>query len=572
MIVWTYGYSFERKDASTCEVKLVSLHINKSYIMKKSFLLALLLATTSVLWGKHVPEELARAVAVDFMCARTSVAVSVRNVEAGTDGRAYYIINLNPCGWVIVSADDVTVPIIGYSPSGSLEQAALPDNMRYVMGEYDRQIRQIALLTTEAHPDWTSPHALTRAPGGVKIEPLIQVNWNQDAPYNAYCPQGTALVGCVAVAMSQAMSVQRYPDRPQGSVSYTCAGYGGLSINFDSERAYNWNDILSGSNNYDEAARLMYHAGMSVEMDYGTDGSGIPSNEVSRITDALKENFGYPESVRYIWRDQYDGDWEQLIFNELSAGRAVIYNAVDSRGGYGHSFNMDGYDGDGHFHLNWGWGGLGNGYFGVDNLRDLAMGMDYDAGHVVVIGIGAPDQVLKDITLSNLHIEEGLPAGAVVGQLNVNGEAALPTYRVSVHGTYDAATGTYKEVPFTVSGDMLVTTEELSTSTESWTIEITVEDSESGTSLTQGFRIVVEPWRSLEESTSLRYDRQTGIFHLSTKHNVSYVLRSEQGTELESGMLEPLPELEIDTRGLPAGSFSIELTCGEEKKVIQIIK
>ena len=88
MIVWTYGYSFERKDASTCEVKLVSLHINKSCIMKKSFLLALLLATTSVLWGKHVPEELARAVAVEFMCARTSVAVSVRKFEARTHGRA----------------------------------------------------------------------------------------------------------------------------------------------------------------------------------------------------------------------------------------------------------------------------------------------------------------------------------------------------------------------------------------------------------------------------------------------------------------------------------------------------
>ena len=417
-----------------------------------------------------------------------------------------------------------------------------------------------------------SAGALTRAVGGPVVEPLIQVNWNQSAPYNAYCPQGTALVGCVAVAMSQAMSVQRYPDRPQGSVSYATPNYGGLSIDFNSEQAYNWNDILSGADEYGEAARLMYHAGMSVEMDYGTDGSGIPSNEVNRITDALKENFSYPESVHYIWRDQYDGDWEQLLVNELSAGRAIIYNAVDTKGNYGHSFNFDGYDGEGRFHVNWGWGGMGNGYFGVNNLRDLAMDMDYDAGHVAVIGIGAPDQVLKDITLSNLHIEEGLPAGAVVGQLQVNGAAPQASYQVNVHGTYDAATGGYREVPFAVRGDMLVTTAVLDAADETWAVEITVDDTESGTSLTQGFRVHVDPWRSLEESTSLHYDRQTGRMRLQTKHNVSYVLSDLTGRTLQNGTLEPQPELTIDTNVLPDGGFRIELTCGEEKKSIQIIK
>lgn len=539
--------------------------------MRKYFIFGLFLALTVPLWAKHVPEWQAGEAATTFMRARASLAVSVQSIELGGDAASYYIVNLNPRGWVIVSADDVAEPILGYSPIGSLEQNQMPDNMRCLMEGYVQQIKQIATLTSEPHPKWISTRALTRAASGMIVDPLIQVNWNQSAPYNAYCPQGKTLVGCVAVAMSQAMSVQRYPDRPQGSASYTCPGYGGLSINFDSEQAYNWNDILSGANEYDEAARLMYHAGISVEMEYGTDGSGIPSNEVYRITDALRENFAYADA-QYFWRDQYDGDWEQLLINELSAGRAIIYNAVDTKGNYGHSFNFDGYDGDGHFHVNWGWGGIGNGYFGVDNLRDLAMSMDYDAGHVAVIGIGAPDQVLKDITVSNLHIEEGLPAGSVVGQVRVNGAAALPSYRVSVHGTRDAVTGGYGEVPFAIEGEMLVTTEVLDALGKTWAVEITVEDTESGTSLTQGFRISVDPWRSLQESTSLRYDRQTGCFNLQTKHNVSYVITDNVGRTLQSGMLEPLPELTIDVNILPSNGFYLELTCGEEKKTIQIIK
>lgn len=533
---------------------------------------SLFLSLALAVWGKHVPGQQAGTAAVAFMRARTSLAVSVRSIEPGGSSGAYYLVNLNPRGWVIVSADDVAEPILGYSASGSLEPDRMPENMRGLLEGYAREIKEIASLTAEPHPDWVSTRALTRAPGGRAIEPLIAVNWNQTEPYNAYCPQGTALVGCVAVAMSQAMSVQRYPDRPQGSASYASVIYGGLSIDFDAERAYNWNDILSGSNNYDEAARLMYHAGMSVRMDYGVDGSGIPSNEVNRITDALRENFSYPESVQYIWRDQYDGDWDQLLVNELNAGRAIVYNAVDSKSSSGHSFNLDGYDGDGRFHVNWGWGGTGNGYFGVDNLRDLAMGMDYDAGHVAVIGIGAPDQVLKDIALSNLHIEEGLPAGAVVGQVTVNGAAALSTYAVSVHGTYDSGSGSYTSVPFAIAGDMLVTTEQLDASVESWNIEITVDDSESGASLTQGFRISVDPWRSLEESTSLSYDRGSGRFSLHTKHNVDYAITDLTGRVLESGTLEPLPELAIDSRAMPDGGFRLELTCGNEKKSIQIIK
>lgn len=540
--------------------------------MRKPILFFLFLSLTVSLWGKHVPESLAETMAIRFMRSHLSAPISVKSiVNAGGGQSGYYVVNLNPQGWVIVSGDDVATPIIGYSSTGSLEMARMPENMRFMMGEYDRQVKKIARLTTEIHPLWNSDGRIDTRASGIPIEPLIKVDWNQDAPYNAYCPQGKVLVGCVAVAMSQAMSVQRYPDRPKGAVSYTCPGYGGLSIDFDNEQAYNWNNIISGANNYDEAARLMYHAGMSVRMGYGTDGSGIPSNEVGRISEAFRNHFSYPD-VKYFWRDQYSGDWEQLLLNELNAGRAIVYNAVDSKNHAGHSFNLDGFDGEGRFHVNWGWGGYGNAYFTLDNLRDLAMNMDYDADHVAVIGIGAPNRVLKNIEVSNLQIEEGLPVGAVVGAVKVNGETPKSSFKLSVHGVYNSANGTYDKVPFVIEDNFLKTTEVLSSSVASYNIEITVTDEESETSLTQGYRIEVISWKSLEEVTKLAYERETKRLMLYTKHNVSYKLVDEDGQVRDTGILEPLPELVIDVDMFTGSYFSIELTCGDENKIVKFIK
>lgn len=537
--------------------------------MKRHAVLFLFFLSTIFVWGKEVTLQQVKDMAIGYISNR-SHAVSVKDTHRMGKEKAYYIVNLNPQGWVIISGDDVVEPIIGYSFKGSLYAEDIPENMKYMLDCCEKVMKQTANITQSVHPYWLNIGYVQTKAAKTVIEPLIKVNWNQSAPYNAYCPgEGSeqAIVGCVAVAMSQAMSVHRYPSRPKGKVSYTAPGYGGLSIDFDAERAYNWDEIIQGSNNYDETARLLYHAGMSVEMKYGVSASGILTNEVSKISNALRDNFSYPEDVTYIWREQYNGDWEQLLINELNAGRAIVYNAVDSKNGGGHSFNLDGYDGEGHFHVNWGWGGYGNAYFSIDNLRDAAMQMDYDQMHVAVLGIGAADQILKSISLSNNRIEEGLPAGSVVGQVFVNGEIPQPSFSLSVSGVNG------KELPFTIEDGMLKTTQLLQTATATeWEIEITVNDSESGTSLTQGFKVTVEAWKSLEETTSIRFDRAAGKFLLKTKHNVSYTLADEQGNVLSQNKLEPLPQLEIFVSALHEGVNVLTLECVNETKTIRLIK
>ncbi len=537
-------------------------------IMKKTALFVALQLSVMSAFAVTVDRSDAQKAAERFIESRSHRDLMVSTTQTVGDGM--YIVNFAPQGWVIVSADDVVKPIIGYSLNGSLDRNRVPENMSYMLDSYQVQINRIVSTNSTRIKAWDNPvHAESRA--GNAVEPLIKVRWNQPAPFNAYCPRKTALVGCVAVAMSQAMSVQQYPARPKGSVSYTRANYGRLSNNFDEQRAYNWGEIMSGANNYDEAARLMYHAGMSVKMDYGEDGSGIPSSQVSLISNALKDNFGYSDDVTYYWRDEYRGDWRQLLTNELNAGRAIVYNAIDSKGGYGHSFNVDGYDENGLFNINWGWGGYGNGYFSIDNLRDGQMNMNYDSYHVAVVGIGAPDRPLKSISLSHTSIEENLPAGSVVGSIMVNGDEPKSSYTVSVHGVYQSSLGGYEEVPFVYENGMLKTTRALTTSQGVWNVEITVVDSETNTELTQGFKIRVEAWASLEKKTQLQYDRASGMFVLKTKHNVTYKITDANGALIQSGAMEPLPELQFNKSILSPGTNTLELRCNSEVKTIKIV-
>ena len=70
----------------------------------------------------------------------------------------------------------------------------------------------------------------------------------------------------------------------------------------------------------------------------------------------------YDRSVHAVSRTSYKAaEWNQLIYDELAAGRPLLYNGQSIGGG--HSFVIDGYDKDNYFHVKWGWSGNANGYF-----------------------------------------------------------------------------------------------------------------------------------------------------------------------------------------------------------------
>lgn len=465
---------------------------------KKIFLLMATLLPVS-LQAAEVSQERAAATAKAIMADRVEgFQGDIKNVKTvWYEGqKAYYVVQFAPEGWMLISADDQSDPLIGYSPDSVFpEENDMPVNMQGQMNWYGDQVKRNARFSGPRHRGWTElsrPVQSSRRAASGKVEPLIKVNWNQTGSYQRYCPKtndGQAVVGCVAVGMAQAMSVAKWPDRPVGEYGYTHSTYGSIYVNYDEEAPYDWNAILSGANSNDGAARLLYHCGVSVKMDYGVDGSGT---QTAYIAGALTRNFKYPQSVRYYSRDGWDDEeWRDMIITELQEGRAVAYSGSDPKKNYGHCFNLDGFDGTSAFHVNWGWGGVGNAYFQLNGLKDAKMDMNYTNGQGVVVGIRPPSEKPSNIYLSGNTVKAMQPAGTVVGTISVESEAENPTYEFKVVGEYNVIFHMNMPAPFKVEGGQLVTTEELSADDGDYNIEITATNTQNKASVTRHFTIHV---------------------------------------------------------------------------------
>ena len=290
------------------------------------------------------------------------------SAENKMESAPYYVFNLdNDNGYVIASGDDRAFAILGYSNKGHLDTDSMPDGMKWMLGFYAKQIA--------ASPEKSTNNRIKSAASYPAIEPMLTTEWNQMYPYNANCPliNGERCVtGCVATAMAQVLYYHR--NRSTDKVLAKIPGYtlvrGGASFDKDSlhineisKGAFiDWDNMLdsyySKVNYTDEQiqaiANLMLYCGVAVKMFYGTDESGAFFQDIHQ---ALTSYFDYRQPI-LVEREEYtDAKWEEMIYTSLAQGDPVIY------GGGWHCFVLDGYDGKGYVHVNWGWGGYRDDYF-----------------------------------------------------------------------------------------------------------------------------------------------------------------------------------------------------------------
>ena len=380
--------------------------------MEKSLSLkvAVLLLVTVSLTAQSEPVSLAQAqrVARQFVLSGKGKLVSrsrnalhlayeAKSVHGMTD---YYVFNHgdDDC-FIVVSGDDRVAPIAGYCEKGSFDAHAMPCNVRWWFGEYQRQMQFLR--------DNPKVKVRKRVELDRTVRPLLTTRWNQCRPYNDMCPVapasddpflfygGRACTGCVATAMAQLMNYWKWPKRGMGSHSYSCdvsffntetgafdTRNDNLSADF-AQSVYEWelmrDEYLYGIDDNNElfvyviddngryvpdfdgtygnaVAKLMSDVGISVEMGYGSNGSGDDSYGVYR---ALYNYFSY--LVDYASRDDigamiddidYDFLWDETLRAKLDAGIPIYYSAQSQKGG--HAFVLDGYDNEGRFHVNWG--------------------------------------------------------------------------------------------------------------------------------------------------------------------------------------------------------------------------
>lgn len=365
--------------------------------MKKKIIACGILASCAMLGASAKvlsPEEaFARAMADKPMKAFASSVSQpeVSYTEMANGEAAAYVIT-NDYGFCVVAADDCSEALLGYSDT-KFDATNIPDNMRYWLGEYARQIA------------WARDNGITSAPAKrpeetrQPISPILTTTWDQGNPYNSECPEwepGThCITGCVATAMAQVMKVHNWPDVGEGAMSYYAANIGNkkLTIRFN-QINFDWDNMLDHyRNGYNEDQRkavaiLNKACGYSVEMDYTSGACGAQS---WRVASALPRFFKYDKGIRYLLRDFWNlQEWEDLIYNELKEGRVAYYSGANSSAG--HAFVCDGYDKNGYFHINWGWNGASNGYFllcGLDPSQQGLGGSDagYNSWQEIIINI-----------------------------------------------------------------------------------------------------------------------------------------------------------------------------------------
>ncbi len=217
------------------------------------------------------------------------------------------------------------------------------------------------------------------------VAPMVQSLWGTGNEWNDECPNdnagsgNNADAGTMAVSTAMIMKFWNHPANGVGSNSYDHPVYGNLSANFENTD-YNWGSmsntlVLSGS------TELISHAGIALNMDYGTNASYAP---IANAYSALLNNFRYDSSLTLVDRSSYsDPNWEQLIKDELNQGRPVLYTADTVDGEIG--FVIDGWQNGNEFHVNWGKDGNSNGYYTLNTLN--YEGLDLTSGQSAVVGI-----------------------------------------------------------------------------------------------------------------------------------------------------------------------------------------
>jgi len=435
--------------------------------MKQNFyILIALMAILFTLEGKAEPISSAQALknAQVFLQERGIVMPQkgmrhAPSANATQEQAPFYVFNIGDNGgFVIASGDDRTPTVLGYSDTGRMDLDSLPDNLKYWLGFYEEQIKNLDKSSS-------TPQAKRVATARTPVSPMVTCKWDQHSPFNNSCPTtiggSRCVTGCVATAMAQVMYYHRkYSTREilADIPNYTCNDGKVIVKETKAGTPIDWDNMVDAYGYYDPphtaiqeqaVADLMFYCGASVKMNYSPSGSGADENLVPT---ALVKYFDYDDGVKLERRKNYtDAEWETMIYDELERGNPLIYT-----GGF-HAYVVDGHDGKGYVHINWGWSGGYDGYFllsvvsgsdeetmgGYGDYQDAIFGAVPNGDFPRLTNRGL--SLTGSTTVSNISRLSTIPVSFSLTVANLTGQT----------GSFEQAIGLYK------NGELLSVVKEL---------------------------------------------------------------------------------------------------------------
>jgi len=360
--------------------------------MKKQLLFIILLLVAMTAAANPITQNEAWTKAQAVLRGKTLMATqtNARQANGTTSAPAYYVFNAEDNGgFVIVSGDDQATSILAYSDQGHLDLANMPPAMATWLEDCEKQIALIASGKAQPRQSRSMAERAT-------VEPLLKTLWHQAWPYNLLTPTNASgnhyVTGCVATALAQIMyyyhaPLGQVPEIPAYNDYYQNPHEGLPATTFD------WANMLpdyryeSNEVQQQAVAQLMQYCGYASKMHYASTSVTI----TWEVQEALKNFFGFDESVSYMYKRNYDmtwDEWEDLIYNEVSEKRPVVYGGDSNRHG-GHAYLIDGYR-DGLFHINWGFQTGTTGYYALSLLDYYHDGDGWSQDPEAVVGIKLP--------------------------------------------------------------------------------------------------------------------------------------------------------------------------------------
>lgn len=538
--------------------------------MKQLSLLLLILLIGFSGFGKPVTKSEARDFVSGYLLFTNNEEYTISAIdELKTDEViTAFVVHLNPTGFLMVSANDKVEPLLAYSfESKFASPEKWPEHINWwIKNTNQKVLKKINDNSTQKNSGWELDKQLKSA-NVIAVAPLLNVRWDQGSRWNQFCPPdekgpgGYTYVGCVAVSMAQAMSKYKSPTIGIGKASYVHSTYGTQTVNFLNEAPYYWDSMPATSAN-EHNARLLYHCAVTVNMDFGADGSGAYTQTAAG---ALKSYFNYSKSTKSMDRVDDDELWKSMLIENLSAGYPLIYNGDGNNGQAGHAWNIDGVDASGLFHVNWGWSGSMNGYYNINNLAPGSN--DFTKNQGAIFGIKPKVQGPLDITLDKTSVREKLPAGSFVANVLVDDEFPDNPYTYHLKGNPMVIGNGYAAPKFYIENDSLKTTETFDfNKRQSYILFIEAVDT-LGNSLEKMFEIMIDQAvgvPTLPEANGFKYypNPFTSVLTIENELQSELLLYNIRGEKVYASILEN-GSTTMDLGHLSKGLYLIHVTNSE---------
>ena len=570
--------------------------------MKKALIIPLLFVAFT-LSAAPIGERKAREIATTFFANSSTRATSpVLSLEwagenisgmniaplsaSNSDEAVLYIYNREDAkGFVVVAGDDnVEKQIVAFSHDNTMRVNNLSDGAKYILSAWCKQIasaRVGAKIATRADASDV----------GTVQKLYSTALWNQGAPFNNEAPiiDGMrAVTGCVATAMSIICYHNKYPEYGVGTTpaySYTTYGASYQVPSNSLGRRYDYSKMRS--DNYESGysfmeaaavAALMKDMGTAVQMMYHYNASGAYDMNVPV---ALSTYFGYTKAAQLTYADSYsEREWAKLLKENVATYGPTYFSGQSGEGG--HAFVIDGYTNENYFHINYGWGGVDNGYFLIPRV-------EYAYDQVALFGL-EPDKsgtsTYKDnLLLMRYNDQEGLVSGTEKYEtgksFNMKAGAIWNAGNVTFSGKVQIALcdkdGAIKETLYTASlnnlGVYYLTW--IETSVAIWS-QIAAGDRirlmykgqySDGWQWARRYEqsvtdeiIVSATEEDIARSLGFKYDKQNKRIILTSTYQLTYKVLDSFNRTKASGTISPSGEATISVSGWSVGEYRISVS------------